>query len=496
MFQNLKNCWQLALKTAQQWDALEVSLRRLVRGLIQAADPGNVVLSGDFSFWTYPAAYGHKSSYDTSEFPQKALANARDMFLPLIAPGTLALSCLERRRRIDPQYQWRERLLQKTSLHPKWISSFERSDAASKHILRVEGILDAHLLVNRQRVCALVALYHTLNVPICIYWGSFDSVPMTFLRAILSDKQRLWMDRVDTSWVIQHDEEVHFAKLVLSTHEMELLSCNKVQISDMIKASFRDEPVPVASDKDFKLVENDSGQLPQETWQQFFLRRDQRHAKQQETPEKCQKGSTVWYWEQQGNLCVRTLTIRREHPDIWRQYAPNQVRFNSWANCWDICTEFGDNPDNDIDFDEAVPHSEPQVNVSEGDKGPLFASEGYGPQDVGNQEEAEAEEGEVEEGELEEGDFNVSAAGKKQSADAFGLLRGENALKLEYSLEDLAIALDTVAYKHYGFTGDPVNLGLASERLDWARTCKLLGDRKWLDNLDNARFKPIDLPKS
>ncbi|KAJ8095445.1 hypothetical protein PM082_023215 [Marasmius tenuissimus] len=172
------------------------------------------------------------------------------------------------------------------------------------------------------------------------------------------------------------------------------------------------------------------------------------------------------------------------------------MRFDGWANCWDICTEFGDEPVDDIDFDDDVLHPELPFNVFESDRGQLEASEGNRLPDVGYQKEVEAEEGEIEEGQLEDGDLDVGTAGKKQLADALSLLRGEYALELEYSLEDLAIALDTVAYEHYGFTGDLVDTGPASERLDWATARKLLGDDKWLDNPDNVHFKLIDLPNS
>ncbi|KAJ8095444.1 hypothetical protein PM082_023214 [Marasmius tenuissimus] len=145
-----------------------------------------------------------------------------------------------------------------------------------------------HLLQNRQRIQALIALYHPLNVPICIYWGMFGSVPTSFLRTILSDERRLWRDMVDPSWAIQHDEEVHFAKLVLSNHEMELLDHNKVLVSDMDEVPSGDTSVLVANDEDFELVEDNSGQLPRKTWGQFFLRWDQQRVEQQETPEKRQ----------------------------------------------------------------------------------------------------------------------------------------------------------------------------------------------------------------
>ncbi|KAJ8080015.1 hypothetical protein PM082_016841 [Marasmius tenuissimus] len=68
--------YQMAIIPMQKWDVLKVDLRSVVRKLIEAADLGNVVLLDDFLFWTYPAAYGYSSSYETAELFEKALVKA------------------------------------------------------------------------------------------------------------------------------------------------------------------------------------------------------------------------------------------------------------------------------------------------------------------------------------------------------------------------------------------------------------------------------------
>ncbi|KAJ8080016.1 hypothetical protein PM082_016842 [Marasmius tenuissimus] len=52
-------------------------------------------------------------------------------------------------------------------------------------------------------------------------------------------------------------------------------------------------------------------------------------------------------------LDAHRLENRHEHKDYWLLYGPDQMRFDGWANCWDICTEFGDDrPLPVLDFDD------------------------------------------------------------------------------------------------------------------------------------------------
>ncbi|KAJ8091268.1 hypothetical protein PM082_024537 [Marasmius tenuissimus] len=116
----------------------------------------------------------------------------------------------------------------------------------------------------------------------------------------------------------------------------------------------------------------------------------------------------------------------------------------------------------------------------------------------------QAESGELEEGEVGQGSVlsapddkrEVAVDERQRSANALGVLRSEKAFELEYSLEDLSLALDTVAYECNGFTGDPVEMGPDHERVDWETTRKLLGDGKWRNNPVHSRIKTIELDKA
>ncbi|KAJ8090785.1 hypothetical protein PM082_024966 [Marasmius tenuissimus] len=208
------------------------------RFTIEAADPREVVLSGNFSMWSYPAHYSYKRPHDTAKSLQRAAAASQEAFLPLIATSTLALACLEQRKRIAPDFTWREDMVKKSHIHPEWLSSFERA-----HLTHIRG---------------LVSLYRSLNVAVLIYWGPHENVPTNYLHSILVDEKSLQQGSVDCAWVIQQDEALYFDKMVPSASKLVVLRCAGVQ------------------------VETNSGQLPAETPSEFFMRRDKLPSRRQE----------------------------------------------------------------------------------------------------------------------------------------------------------------------------------------------------------------------
>jgi hypothetical protein len=111
-------------------------------------------------------------------------------------------------------------------------------------------------------------------------------------------------------------------------------------------------------------------QRPGETYQQYFIRRQQRNEARMKT-ETAQdktvrvnrersaaggqypgrKGPVVYYWEPDSNgFRVRTLQTRAEAQKLWGSYSGAQKVFDSFANEWDCCTLFGDD-DSDTDDD-------------------------------------------------------------------------------------------------------------------------------------------------
>ncbi|KAL0058527.1 hypothetical protein AAF712_014786 [Marasmius tenuissimus] len=516
-FRDQKQQWRLALNIAKDWDVLEIGLRRLVRGLIVAADPGELMLSEHFSMWTYPAHYGYKRLHSSSESLQVAAAASRDAFLPLIATGTLALSCLERRKTIDPAFLWRDKMIKNSHIHPEWLSCFERSYATGKSVRRVGGILDASTPGNRSRIRGLISLYRALNVSVLIHWGAANNFPSTYLRSILADEKSLDPRSVDRSWAMQRNEALDFAALVPSSPELDTLGHNGHDVhsetyENMLDAEYLEdamghdsfvgrpgttlESLGPKKDKDLDSVMENSGQLDGETWEQFFARRAERRQSLQESPlqrqsrldretvalsRRCpgKKGPSIWYWVKRGTLRVRTLLTRKQHPDYWEEYGSGQKKYDGWSNCWDICSEFGDFDEEEIDedcFDSPVTSGgsvtgDVSLTVSE----PDAEREG-------------AEEGEIEE-ESSTNNIRDTADDLQDSARGLRTLMPDNDYCISYLIEDLGMAVGTVAYERYGLTGDPVDLGPSGERTDWETALKLLGNGKWRSATENRMFQ-------
>ncbi|KAL0575104.1 hypothetical protein V5O48_006854 [Marasmius crinis-equi] len=229
-------------------------------------------------------------------------------------------------------------------------------------------------------------------------------------------------------------------------------------------------------------VEKGSGQLPGESWQTFFDRRDARCRNHTETPKDRQarlsreqaaatkscpgkRGPTVWYWKLEGGYRIRTQ-INQPNVESYWSYGRDQKHFDGWLNCWDICTEFGD-PDPESNWEEDTPMD----NTTEGRKDDVPGSSGVpGIKEV--------EEGEVEEEPKVHNSTEVLGRLLDQGAGGDG----------EYQVEDNGLSLAAVAYKRYGFDGLLWDVGSPKQRQDWNMTCMALGNGRWLDSQHNARF--------
>ncbi|KAL0062887.1 hypothetical protein AAF712_010208 [Marasmius tenuissimus] len=378
-----------------------------------------------------------------------------------------------------------------------------------KSILQAGGIMDASEAKTRLRIQGLLALYRSLNVSVIVYWGSIDNFPTNSLCLILSQEGNLW--------TIQHQEAYQFAKLVPAPGDMDSLLTASVLFSthqdlqwpEPVSSQYSESaspqwpepqspqqpepsssqqpeplsmqwPVPIFNpavkaspphinnEETKMLVEKDSGQLP---------------AKK---PCPGRKGPSVWYWEQKGKLRVRTLITHKEHEWYWSCYGFEQKVYDAWANCWDVCTEFGDHDDNnydyDYDVDEDVSTVPPTGGMPVNTSAPCVSGTPELPADS-----QATEEGALKEGELADEPPSMEGSSvRSDSGKALGVLGEQGAT--EYKVENLRMTVETVAHERYGYTGNPVELGPANEQLTWAATTKLLGNGRWFNNPENAEF--------
>ncbi|KAJ7670625.1 hypothetical protein DFH06DRAFT_980815 [Mycena polygramma] len=120
------------------------------------------------------------------------------------------------------------------------------------------------------------------------------------------------------------------------------------------------EPSLVPACQPFPPVERYSGQREGEEMEAFFLRRQQKNAQTaaREQPQEKQrreqkeanarkgqvpgrKGARVYVWEKSNGHYIRRAAGRSNYDDIWEEYGPDQRRYDSFHDEWDVCEQFG-----------------------------------------------------------------------------------------------------------------------------------------------------------
>ncbi|KAL0064501.1 hypothetical protein AAF712_008559 [Marasmius tenuissimus] len=411
----------------------------------------------------------------------------------------MALCFLEKRKQDDPNYVWKEAMLNKHGLHPEWLSSFERSYAASKKICRVGGILDASSHSDRMFARHVISLFGRLNVRFWLCWGDV--------------KDMSWRGNIDWG-----ETPTEFEQLMPSDADIAALQETREARSDkslghslagLGETTGEDDDAEESSE-----VEPNSGQLPGETWKEFFRRRDQRRQGLYES-EKAQqirlarekaaegkscpgrRGPTVWYWVKRSGVRVRTLLTRAVHEDYWRLYGPTEMRFDGFSNSWDLCTEFGGDEEDhmavDDDWDESVYDEEMgmvDLPPPGGFDAHLLEERGSQINDDGIND-GEREKGELEEGELEEGELGDVLG---SSATGLGwLLNWE--IGTDFKVENMKVKLIDIARERYGFVRRLDGGVEAPGGKEWKKTRELLGNGRWLSDERNVGFGDETDPK-
>ncbi|KAJ6471320.1 hypothetical protein C8R47DRAFT_988280 [Mycena vitilis] len=120
------------------------------------------------------------------------------------------------------------------------------------------------------------------------------------------------------------------------------------------------EPSSVPPSQPFPPVERYSGQREGEEMEAFFLRRQEKNAltaareKPQEKQRREQKeanaqkgqvpgrkGARVYVWDKSNGHYIRRAAGRSNYDDVWEEYGPDQRRYDSFHDEWDVCEQFG-----------------------------------------------------------------------------------------------------------------------------------------------------------
>jgi hypothetical protein len=264
-------------------------------------------------------------------------------------------------------FDWREKLLAKTGIHPQWLADLELSAAGDFDAPKVGGIIDIQACEFSWLLPFVTS--QVKHLPIYIYWGAINNRPLrppTFLKEDM---------------VPSHKEISHLRTLRLAAKAKSSVPSSRILVtpnpvagstpgpSSDVRYTNRtvaattacpvvDNPRP-APVKKFPPVEAHSGQHRDEDWRSFFTRRqeeDERRA-QRETPQQKQsrlaktqhahkagvpgrKGARVYVWEDIDGFLVRKAAGRNHYSLIWGDYSAKQRRYDSFRNEWDLCVNF------------------------------------------------------------------------------------------------------------------------------------------------------------
>ncbi|KAL0570959.1 hypothetical protein V5O48_010999 [Marasmius crinis-equi] len=324
------------------WDLQERNMRVLLRSAMENSP--DLSLPYPFTPLPYPRQYGYTKSYPS---PQQVHAQARaahDAFLPLIAliNFIIHIMILHMRRlahtnnRVLARHEWIHALTERSQIAKSWISYWVDT--------LVEGpFLGGYLDLSTFSSSQFFSVMETVNMPLVAYWGKDPYV------ANLSYTVKWQPDRALLRRLREHPR----LPITKTTIPLETM-CPEIEPGSGLR--------PKESMHGFfaRRIAQREHRLMTET----CLQRQSRESREDsswrsEPPGK--KGPRVYRWETDNGFRIRKAVDRAEVHKAWSYYGINQRRFDSVANEWDCCSEFGDLIEGDDDYDDGDARFLPQV---------------------------------------------------------------------------------------------------------------------------------------
>ncbi|KAL0068966.1 hypothetical protein AAF712_003959 [Marasmius tenuissimus] len=522
MIETRPSTYKLDPEMTRQWDTLEKWLRTMVHRLWTVSNPHSGLMAG-FQLWAFPAAYGYMSYTGNKREVQELATCARDTFFPLIAACTFFILVCQQRQETDPNFDWKWQISQykmhgdnaTCKVHAAWIHDLMGSFAGDLRAERIGAIFDP----TDPAIIPFLRLFKPVKMPTILRWGTVTQIKEAPYREHVQTA-----DEVDTASAQELNNRASVGKgTPVDSEQLETRSTVK-QSSHSLDLAERIKDIP---------LDPVSGQMPGELIHDFLERRraaqkekeaeeshSARHTRLQREKEAenprapGKKGPRVWHWEKvtlgEGKdeyFRVRTLLTRGDADSKWSFYSPSQKVFNSWQNCWDVCSDLGDDPtfyehemdDDNGDVNNEGPHLDPDVGEGIID---AQSQRQISPMDVDC---PELEEGELEEGETREGiPLSTLPATTPAVANTSALIRGVpeldevevttelilrpkdvEAVELEFSHSMLSLA-----FTRYGFQDHSADSGTLLEV--WKHCRSALGNGYFLDRPGSARFAETD----
>jgi hypothetical protein len=357
----------------------------------------------------------------------------------------------QKRQEWFQKWDWRKDICETASIHPAWFTELELSVVGDLSVPRRGTILDFtdphavpgnthHTIPRAYDVDSLLSYIILSDVPVPLYinWGKGGWSPpllptgiqslefhpgwqeISYLRSLpgrvafspwawtLSEKKRYNLTKgpVLTSCRDSHP----YVAAPSATADLDPAE-DALPSTALSSATLPSHPGPAfssaAAAAPFPPVERGSGQREGETMEAFFARRQESNVRRGERESvddrrlregresiaakgnaPGNKGARVYIWEDEDGHYIRRAAGRKYYADFWEEYGPDQRRYDSFHDEWDLCDAFGPDADGDGDedqsyllplqdeeddvFQEMLPETEPQISVEDGE---IYSSE-------------------------------------------------------------------------------------------------------------------------
>ncbi|KAG6913937.1 hypothetical protein DXG01_003396 [Tephrocybe rancida] len=371
--------------TKDDWVALESNLRALAFALLQL---GVAYTPQKFMFWPTPKRYGYEKSYRLPRVAKMKILQSRDAFVPLMATITMFLMIMDEMEALNVKFNWRKQVLLATQIKPQWLGALELSVIGDLTEPRIGGVIPTSPCPYPQ----LLPIFYRANLTIVLAWG--DDPPVRPAQILVTGGV------VPSGRVIQilRGRQLQYGPVSIkleAVHRNGKRNFEPAFIgprpdSDHRHLAFYSKSSPNSGDQYLELstntthltsfppVNRNCGQRQGEHWTTFFERRQlsnqkreaeefasDRAARQQREQNASlgrapgKKGATVFYWDAIDGFRLRRFVERKNYDSYWDTYGPEQRRYDSFHNQWDVCTEFGEgdeirySDDDDDDCPEA-----------------------------------------------------------------------------------------------------------------------------------------------
>lgn len=310
--------------------------------------------------------------YATKESVVECLKCVRNMFIPLMSALSIAYIGIIRKQDLDPSWAltWRTQFLERTKVHPQWLSDLESSCVCNIEIPRASGIIQAsefELQGSDGRSYAHLLCYLCyFNAPIMICWGPVFIDDSPYLNPLPKGEDKFF---VAIKAPPRLYNELAPRKLIPRMDDIMALASHKGSFFLPVRSDQDAEHFPclvplsypakkaLGIPSRFPPVVAHSSQRQDETWLEFFAHWDALDKAKEEKESEEEKSRRLvkisnstkfgkrskmkmYVWTRTDGFYICTLAVKSDYKTVFEDYSPRQKKYNSHRNKWDLCSDF------------------------------------------------------------------------------------------------------------------------------------------------------------